>query len=295
MTPTENKYMDDSSEQSPQNKEPHSRSWIEKIAQNILTPHSHEDLLDIINDAAKKQVIDDESKEMISGVLNISTMHVRDIMVPRSQMVTLSINMTPDELISETVSSSHTRVPVFNDTRDDIVGILHAKDMLKLLHASTGQETPIINEILRPATFVPESKRLDSLLKEFKSSHNHLAIVVDEYGSISGLITIEDILEEIVGNIEDEFDEEEHRIQKVSDSEFHVEAITELDEFNDYFDSGFNNIEIDTIGGLILQSIEHLPEPGETITLGNFTFTVLNADKRKINTLCVTLNETAKY
>jgi magnesium and cobalt transporter len=167
--------------------------------------------------------------------------------------------------------------------------------MLKLLHANTRQETPQINEIFRPATFVPESKRLDSLLKEFKSSHNHLAIVVDEYGSISGLITIEDILEEIVGNIEDEFDEEEHLIQKVSESEFHVEAITELDEFNDYFGSRFNDVEIDTIGGLILQSIEHLPETGETITLGNFTFTVLNADKRKINTLCVTLNETEKY
>ncbi|MDA7742221.1 CBS domain-containing protein [Francisellaceae bacterium] len=276
---------------SSKDKEPPSRSWIEKIAQNIYTPNSHEELLEIIETASKNEILDKESKEMISGALNLSTMHVRDIMLPRSQMVTLMADTPINEMMSEIIASSHTRIPMFNHARDDVIGILHTKDMLKLLYENESDDTLNIQEVLRPAVFVPESKRLDTLLKEFKSSHNHLAIVVDEYGSIAGLITIEDILEEIVGNIEDEFDEEAEHIKKISENEHHIEAITELDEFNDYFGAHFDSVEIDTVGGLIIQSIEHLPEIGETITIDKFIFTVLKADKRRINTLSVRVDE----
>ena len=266
-------------------------SWFKSLTHNFLRAQSPKDLIRIINSAAKRDIIDNESKDMLSGVLNISTMHVRDIMVPRSQMVTVSINMTSKEIISIIATSSHTRVPVLNEEKDDIIGILHAKDMLKLLYTSQEQDPLMIHNTLKPAVFVPESKRLDSLLKEFKSGHKHIAIVVDEYGTIAGMITIEDILEEIVGNIEDEFDQEESYIQKISPQEFHVEAITEINEFNSYFNSSLSNESSDTIGGLILQSLEHLPEEGEIIILGNFVFTVLKSSKRKIETLSVVLNE----
>ena len=285
--------MDDNTDTSSpsKDKEPPSRSWIEKIAQNIYTPNSHEELLEVIETAAKNEILDKESKEMISGALNLSTMNVRDIMLPRSQMVTLVANAPFNNMMSDIIASSHTRIPMFNDARDDVIGILHTKDVLKLVYENDSNDALNIQEALRPAVFVPESKRLDTLLKEFKSSHNHLAIVVDEYGSIAGLITIEDILEEIVGNIEDEFDEEAEHIKKISENEHHVEAVIELDEFNDYFNANFDNTEVDTIGGLILQSIEHLPEIGETITLDNFIFTVLKADKRRIYTLSVRVDE----
>lgn len=270
-----------------------STPWYKRIITRLSKTNTIDDLIKITTSLEKRHIIDNESKEMLLGVLNISTRQVRDIMVSRSQMVTVSSDMEATEIIKIVITSSHTRVPVLNSEKDDIIGILHAKDILKLVDNHNKNSSMIINisDVIKPAVFVPESKRLDSLLKEFKSGKKHIAIVVDEYGSISGMITIEDILEEIVGDIEDEFDQDAKYIQQVSKNEYHVKAITEIDTFNNYFESHIENDESDTIGGYLLQSLEHLPKKGETIILGNFIFTVLKSNNRKIEMILVKKNE----
>ncbi|MCF6766877.1 CBS domain-containing protein [Thiotrichales bacterium 19S11-10] len=285
--------MDDNTDSS-SSKEAQSK-WFNKLIQKFTKPHTKESLLDVVNDAVKEKVIDDDAHHMIEGVINVSNMQVRDIMMTRSQMTTIHIGMPQNEYLPILISCAHTRIPVFDSEKEDVIGILHTKDLLQFFMDSQQvqvvSQTIDLRKILRPALFVPESKRLDSLLREFKSKHNHLAIVVDEYGTISGLITIEDILEEIVGNIEDEFDKEAEHITKKGDNEYIIDAITEIEDFNDYFDAKFSDEEVDTIGGLILQHLEHVPQKGEVVTFDKFTFTVLNADNRKINTLRVILNE----
>ncbi|WP_116963567.1 HlyC/CorC family transporter [Fastidiosibacter lacustris] len=263
------------------------QTWLEKIAATILMPHSPSDFLGLVNLAVKKGTIDTDSRDMIKGVLNVASSSVGNIMIPRTQMATIHAGMTSKEIIQTVINSSHTRLPLFSENREDVLGILHTKDLLKIVVQYTDLSLEQLKSALRPAIFVPESKKLDSLLREFKSSHNHLAIVVDEYGVISGLVTIEDILEEIVGNIEDEFDEENTQITRINDNEFSVDALTEIEDFNDYFDCAIDDNEVDTIGGLVINQLEHLPDVGEEIVFGDFTFRVTAADKRRVRTLHV--------
>lgn len=269
----------------------HSLSWLEKITKNFTLPASEADLLSLINAMHKRNTIDDDLKTMLIGVLNLANLHVRDIMIPRTQMVMVEQTLSCDELSKFVANSEHTRLPIYNHEKDEVIGILHAKDLLQL-HYDKGNTS--LTDIMRDVTFIPDSKRLDQLLQDFRNSQSHMAIVVDEYGAISGLITIEDILEEIVGDIEDEFDRKiNHIAQDPKDpNSFIVNAITELDDFNDYFDTTYDHNDIDTIGGLVMQYLEHVPEEGEFITLDGLCLTVFKADKRRILQLKVTRDNT---
>lgn len=282
--------IDNPDEPSDQSASTQSPSWLSKVTHSIFGPKKLEDLLDVVALAAENETIDYQTKAMIQGVINVSNQQVRDVMIPRSQMVTVTDDMNLEELVEEISSSAHTRIPVFEEQREDISGILHTKDLLKYCFSHKADEAFNIEEVLRPVIFIPESKKLDSLLKDFKNTRTHLAIIVDEYGTISGMVTIEDILEEIVGEIEDEFDEEEDHIHKISDTEYTLDAIAEIDEFNEVFGTKYSDINVDTIGGLLVQHIERLPKEGEVITLDNFVFTVLNADNRRVNKLNLKLD-----
>lgn len=219
---------------------------------------------------------------MIKGVLDVSKLRVRDIMIPRSQMITLGLHQSVKEFLPELIDSAHSRFPVITEDKDHIVGLLLAKDLLKYGFSSESNDFKI-EDILREAVVVPESKRLDTLLKEFRSQRYHMAIVVDEYGGVSGLVTIEDILEVIVGEIEDEFDDVDvAEIRKVGKRTYTVNALTSIDDFNNHFSTEFSNEEQDTIGGLITHQLGHLPSRGEKITLDNFKFKVTNADSRRL-------------
>lgn len=268
-----------------------SQTWFEKIATTILMSHSPADFLSLVNLAVKKGTIDSESRDMIKGVLNVASSSVGDIMIPRTQMATVHAGMKSKEIIQTIINSSHTRLPIFSENRDDILGILHTKDLLKVVLEHKELTVENLKPILRSAIFVPESKKLDALLRDFKTSHNHLAIVVDEYGVISGLVTIEDILEEIVGDIEDEFDQEATQILKINEHEFSIDALTEVEDFNNFFGINIDDSEVDTIGGLIISQLEHLPEVGEEVTIGQFIFKVTAADKRRVRTLHLTINK----
>jgi len=226
---------------------------------------------------------------MIEGVLQVADMQARDIMIPRSQMVVVSRDADPEKLISVAIKSGHSRFPVVGDSRDEVVGVLLAKDLLRYSVNKASQQFSI-RDVLRPAVFVPESKRLNVLLKEFRASRNHLAIVVDEYGGVAGMVTIEDVLEQIVGEIEDEHDiDEDTFIRKYSDTHFTVKALTPIEDFNEYFETEFRDDEFDTIGGLVTHNIGHLPRRGETIILDNFSFHIVNAGNRRIHLMQVTL------
>jgi magnesium and cobalt transporter len=223
---------------------------------------------------------------MLEGVLAVADMQVRDIMVPRAQMVFIERDEAPDKLIELVVESGHSRFPVIGEDRDQILGILLAKDLLRL---QTAEGEPFeIREFMRPVVFVPESKRLNVLLKEFRVSHNHLAMVVDEYGGVCGLVTIEDVIEQIVGEIDDEHDvEDDQAIRRESPREFSVRALTPIAEFNDYFGTAFSDEEYDTIGGLLMQEFGRLPRRGETTQIGDLEFRVVRADRRRIDLLRV--------
>ncbi|MDF2530329.1 MAG: magnesium and cobalt efflux protein CorC, partial [Gammaproteobacteria bacterium] len=199
----------------------------------------------------------------------------------RGQMTVIEKSQRPDEFLPMIVNASHSRFPVIDENKDDVIGILLAKDLLRYCLSSLRQDFDW-NKLLRPAFFVPESKRLDALLNEFKSSHNHLAIVVDEYGSIAGLVTIEDVLEEIVGDIEDEFDEHEVYILKLQDNLYQVNALTSIEEFNKYFNAAFSDSEVDTMGGVVIQALGHVPSSDESVQAQGFTFKVSKSDGRRI-------------
>jgi len=217
-------------------------------------------------------------------------MQVRDIMIPRSQVVTVPADLSLCEIVERVTEASHSRFPVVGENVDNVMGILLAKDLLPLLLAEN-QDKFDIKDIVRPATFVPESKRLNVLLKEFRETRQHMAIVIDEYGSVCGAVTIEDVLEQIVGEIEDEFDvDDDSFIKKFDDQNFIVKALTPIDEFNQYFATDFNDQEFTTIGGLVLQQFGHIPERSESLTIGSFQITVLNADSRQIKLLKVNTN-----
>lgn len=253
-------------------------------------PEDKQSLIHLLRRLESDALIKPDALSMMEGVLQVSEIQARDIMIPRPKMVVVELEDSIETILDKVTSSSHSRFPVTGDSRDDIIGILLAKDLLNL-YANAVKESTVekinIRESLRPAVIIPESKRLNVLLKEFKSKRNHMALIVDEYGSISGLITIEDVLEQIVGEIEDEtdVDDDEDNINQINHNEFNVKAITDIEDFNEYFSTRFKDDEVDTIGGLITQALGHLPEQGETLELENLKFTVLNADKRRIKQL----------
>ncbi|HNP64639.1 MAG TPA: transporter associated domain-containing protein [Woeseiaceae bacterium] len=235
--------------------------------------------------------LDAEEKSMLSGVLEVSETQARDVMVPRSQMVVIDIEKDFDEMLKLIVESGHSRFPVIGEDRDEVLGILLAKDLLRYYGSDEAKDLTI-RELLREVAVIPESKRLNALLKEFRASHNHMAIVVDEYGGVAGLLTIEDVLEEIVGEIDDEHDQEGATcIRADADRNgrpcFTVRALTRIEDFNDYFDSELDDEEYDTIGGLVMGALGRLPRRGERVEIGGFEFSVIKADERRIDTLQV--------
>lgn len=271
------------------NLDPNPKSWIDKITQVFSDePTDTKSLLELLRNAEQDQVLDADALGIIEGALQVSSMQVRDIMIPRSQLVIVSAKLPPNKIIELVTKASHSRFPVTGENVDNVIGILLAKDLLPLiLKEETGKLD--IKDVVRPATFVPESKRLNVLLKEFRETRQHMAIVIDEYGSVSGAVTIEDVLEQIVGEIEDEYDvDDESHIKKFDEENYIVKALTPVDEFNEYFGTQFSDQEFTTLGGLVLQQIGHIPERGETINIGPFLVTVLNADSRQIKLLKVT-------
>ncbi|MFQ5643331.1 MAG: HlyC/CorC family transporter [Thiogranum sp.] len=266
------------------------QSWMERLGQSLLgKPRNREQLVHVLREAQLRGLFDADAQAMIEGVLQVAEMQVRDIMIPRSQMVVVSRDDSPEELLPVAIQSGHSRFPVIGDSRDEVVGVLLAKDLLR--YSSRHEQEPFsVREVLRPAVFVPESKRLNVLLKEFRASRNHLAIVVDEYGGVAGMVTIEDVLEQIVGEIEDEHDiDEDTYIRKFSDINYTVKALTPVEDFNEHFGTDFSDDEFDTIGGLITDRFGRLPRRGETILVDNLSFQVVNADNRRIHLLKVTL------
>lgn len=263
-------------------------TWIARVKHAISgEPQNQEQLLHTLRHAQSHHILDADCLSIIEGAMQVAEMQVREIMVPRAQMIAIKSTDTPKEFLPLVIESTHSRFPVMGENTNDIIGILLAKDLLRL--ALNGNEKFDIKDVLRPVTFVPESKRLNVLLKEFRANRNHMAVVIDEYGSVSGIATIEDVLEQIVGDIEDEHDvDDEDYIRPASDGACIVKAITPIDEFNDYFKSVFADEDFDTIGGLVVQSFGHLPRRDEITTIGEFQFKVLNADNRRVHLLQVT-------
>lgn len=266
------------------------RSWLERLSQALLRePRDREQLVELLRDAEQRDLLDAQALAMIEGVLQVSEMQVSDIMVPRAQMVCVSQADSLSDFLPAIIESGHSRFPVLGEDRDEVVGILLAKDLLRYtLHSPNLQFN--IRDVIRPAVFVPESKRLNVLLQEFRIKHNHMAIVVDEYGGIAGLVTIEDVLEQIVGDIEDEYDidEDEEFIKKHSDTQYIVKALTPIVEFNKYFNSHLSDIEFDTVGGIVMHAFGHLPKRGETVIIEPFRFKVISADNRRVRLLRAT-------
>ena len=272
----------------PSNSSQSRQSWLEKLSQAFSgEPQSKEDLLEIVRASERRGTIDSDALSLIEGAMQVTDMQVREIMIPRAQIVTIDLAESPTEFIAKIIESAHSRFPVIDEDPDDVIGILLAKDLLNFtLNGSLTKEKVI--DILRPATFVPESKRLNQLLKEFRSTRNHMAIVVDEYGGVAGLITIEDVLEQIVGEIEDEHDfDDESMIKSRGTDEFVVKALTPIEEFNEHFGSDLDESEFDTVGGLVLKRFGRLPRRGEAVSFGGFRFKVLNADNRQVRLLQV--------
>ena len=266
------------------------KTWLGRITQMLQgEPQNREELAEVIADAQVRDVIDPETKEMIEGVLGVSELKVRDIMIPRSQMITLEVDAPLEEVIPMMVDSTHSRFPVVCEDKDHIEGILLAKDLLPLI-LNKDDLLPSLRDYLRPAVVVPESKRVDTLLNEFRQQRYHMALVIDEYGGVSGLVTIEDILELIVGEIEDEHDEEDQQdIRQVAKHAFIVQALTPVDDFNEYFKTGYSTQDADTIGGTVLHAFGHMPGRGETIEIDGLQFKVTNADNRRLLQLQVTV------
>lgn len=264
------------------------RSWLERLTHFLSgTPQSKADLEGVLSLAADNEIIDEDARTIMEGALSVSDMQVRDIMIPRAQMTVIKVDAELDEALPQVIHAAHSRYPVIDDSLDNVVGILLAKDLLQLL---LNRDTEFsIRTLMRPAVVVPESKRLNVLLREFRQNRNHMAIVIDEYGGVAGLVTIEDVLEEIVGEIEDETDIDEGRdIRRISTRDFFVQAQTPIDDFNEYFKCDLSDDEFDTIGGLVVNAFGHLPVRNETTQFDNFEFKVVNADQRKLISLRVT-------
>ncbi|MBK7901698.1 MAG: CBS domain-containing protein [Proteobacteria bacterium] len=264
-------------------------SWLRRLA-NAITgePRDLDELAAILVEARERGLIDADVLQMLESVLEVSEIQVRDIMVPRSQMVVINRDEPVDKILPVVIESGHSRFPVVGEDRDEVQGILLAKDLLRFFVEDQPDDFDI-KECLRPAVFIPESKRLNVLLKEFRVTHNHMAIVVDEYGGVSGLLTIEDVLEQIVGDIGDEYDvDESEGIRKEADRSWTVPALTRIEDFNQAFGTRFSDEECDTIGGLILQELGRMPRRGEAVQIGGLELKVTRADRRRIETLRVT-------
>ncbi len=269
---------------------PTHRSWLERLSHVLLgEPKDREQLIELLRDAQQRRLLDSDALAMIEGVLQVSEMQVRDIMVPRAQMVVIQHDTSLQDILPILTESEHSRFPVIVESRDEVIGILLAKDLLGYFVPGR-HSTFNVRDILRPAGFIPEGKRLNVLLKEFRANRNHMAIVVDEYGGVAGLVTIEDVLEQIVGEIEDEHDiDEESFINKHSASNYTVKALTPIEDFNNYFDNDFSDAEFDTTGGLVVHGFGRVPRRGESITIGRFRFKVLHADNRRVHLLQVSM------
>jgi magnesium and cobalt transporter len=264
-------------------------SWLERIGHALLgEPRDRQELIELLRDAESRRLLAPDVLAMIEGAFQVSEMRVRDVMVPRAQMVVLERDAPLDALLATVIESGHSRFPVTGESRDEVVGILLAKDLLPYL-AGDRSDPFNIRESLRPAVFVPESKRLNVLLREFRSTRNHMAIVVDEYGGVAGLVTIEDVLEQIVGEIDDEYDvgEDETFIKRLTDGEYTVKALTPIEDFNEAFATAFSDEEFDTVGGLVLKAFGRLPVRGDTVVIGELQFEVLHADARRVHLLKV--------
>lgn len=271
------------------------KSGLDKIIQLFSPePKNKNDLVDVLTDAQNRELINAETRQMIEAVLEVSEMRVRDIMIPRSQMVTIDRNQSLDEFLPIILDSGHSRFPVVNEDIDHVDGILLAKDLLAFGFNQSTEEFSLTT-VIRPAIIVPESKKVEPLLNEFRSKRYHMALVADEYGGISGVITIEDILEQIVGEIEDETDEDiEEDIKLLAGNVYLVRALTELSDFNEYFNCEFDEKSADTVAGIVLQELNHMPQKGEQLTLGYFDFKVITADTRRMQMLQVTVDKKHK-
>ncbi len=262
--------------------------WFKRLTETFSAePKDLDDLNEVIVHARERGIINQDASEMLEGVLRVAELQVRDIMVARSQMVVVNRDDPPDQILPAVIESGHSRFPVIGEDRDQVLGILLAKDLLRFF-VEGGREKFDIKECLRPAAFIPESKRLNVLLKEFRASHHHMAIVVDEYGGVAGLVTIEDVLEQIVGDIGDEYDtDEDLDIRREGERQFTVKGQTRISEFNEYFGTEFSDEEFDTIGGLAINFLGRLPRRGESFVMSGLEFRVLRADRRRLDTLRV--------
>jgi magnesium and cobalt transporter len=268
------------------------RGWLERLSSAISgEPSTREDLVELLRDTHSDGLIEADTLRMMEGALAVSDMTVGDVMVSRAQMVALPAEAKFLELMRQVVESGHSRFPVHGEDKDEILGILLAKDLLRFAVADNGPGS--VHELLRPAVLIPESKKLNLLLREFRQSRNHMAIVIDEYGGVAGLVTIEDVLEEIVGEIDDEHDDAEDPnalIAAQADGQYAVDALTPISDFNERFGADFDDDEYDTIGGLVTAEIGHLPEAGEELTLGRFGFRITRADARRLHALQVSVH-----
>ncbi len=262
------------------------RNWFDRLIQLFGSePQNREQLLALLKDARERALLDADALSMIEGVLQVSELRVRDIMVPRAEMVYIRREDGLERVLEVAVRSAHSRFPVIGDDKGEVVGILLAKDLLTYC-VDSGRRPFDVRDLLRSTVFVPESKRLNVLLKEFRASRNHMAIVVDEYGSAAGLVTIEDVLEQIVGEIEDEHDYDEGaEIFRRGRNDYSAKARTPIDDFNAYFGTELPEGEFDTIGGLVVDALGHLPKRGEAVEIFPFRFTVMRADSRRVHLL----------
>lgn len=267
------------------------KSWLEKFfgafSSDPDEPSSRDELLVFLREAASRLRLDQDALTIIEGAFQISDQQTREVMIPRSQITAISVDQRPEDYLPVIFETGHSRYPVVGENLDEVLGLLLVKDLLPLLQVNDGERRQVaLRDVIRPAMFIPESKRLNSLLKEFRETHNHMAVVVDEYGGTAGIVTIEDILEQIVGDIEDEHDtDEEDDIRDQGDGTFAIRALTTIDDFNERFDTEFSDEEFDTVGGLVMQRFGHLPRRGEYADLGGWRFTVLGADNRRIRLL----------
>lgn len=265
------------------------RPWLKKLARVFHEgPENREQLIALLRDAKAQHLLDTEALSMMEGALQVSEMRVRDIMIPRAQMVVINRDDPLEKILALVIDSAHSRFPVIDDDRSEVIGMLLAKDLLT--YCGDGAKRFYVRDLLRAAVFVPESKRLNVLLNEFRANRNHMAIVVDEYGDAAGLVTIEDVLEQIVGEIEDEHDfDDTTAILKRSETEFTIKAHTQIDDFNEYFDVDLDDDEFDTVAGLVTKALGHMPKRGERVEIDRFRFNVLRADSRRIHLLEVRL------
>lgn len=263
-------------------KEDESHSWIMRL-KHILQgePQNKEELIELLRDAHDRALIDSETLAMVESVIQLAQLRVRDVMLPKNQMTSVSQGDTLEQVIATVTSSGHSRFPVMGDSQNELIGILHAKDLLR--YRMEDAPSFDLHDIIRAAAFVPESKRLDLLLREFRSNRNHMALVVDEYGSTIGFITIEDIIEQIIGDIEDEFDiDDETYIKAHGDNHYIVKGHTPINEFNEQLHANFSDQNYDTVGGIVMAHVGYLPQRGEIITIEPFEFKIINADARRI-------------